>query len=133
MSMKACIHMLALAVIIAAGTFTTTATLHAQNGFLCNGCDHITIVNSGGCKVEICVSGVLYQCYDVASGTTMKVSCALTTSIQIRDCAGNLHEVTPTCESLPIAPGCCVRACLTRDPDGCPVVSITPSPVLCNC
>lgn len=63
-------------------------------------------------------------------GGDFEFSCDLSTA-GIETCSGYVELIAPTrknqgCKGDFSIPGCCVRACWTSGPDGCPVLLITP-------
>ncbi len=100
-------------------------------------CDYATIyVGDVNCKFDICVKDVTggFNCYTVGPGSTIKVKCPQAAAFLLKDCNGNLIEVTDKCvQCVCLGNGCCVDACLGRDADGCLYVKIGPSACKCIC
>jgi len=134
MTRSSFIRSIVLAAIAAAFVMLAPRTIHAQDAAICHGCDHITISNETNCKVTLCFSNPLLAfCRDFAPGSVSAIPCNGITRADIRDCTGNLHQITKDCVHLGVTGGCCVRACLELDAAGCIVIRITPSPILCIC
>ncbi|MBS1912283.1 MAG: hypothetical protein JST22_09885 [Bacteroidetes bacterium] len=123
---------LGLAAIVAMAALIAPSAVRAQDAIVCQ-CDSITVINNTNCTATICILSAVVHCHDFGAGTKTRVPCQNATGIGIRDCSGTLHQITPSCVSLPIAPNCCVRACLEQSAAGCYTITIDPSPILCIC
>lgn len=126
---------LAIAV-TALAIWSLPTALRAQDDVKCV-CDHYTfaIDPTVDCKVSVCYQlspkGPTF-CQTLGPGDAIKIPCPVF-SAGIETCNGYV-EIIPgnplgsrCTQGYPIPGHCCVRACHTRDADGCPEILITPA------
>ncbi len=119
-----------------AAVLAGAGTAHAQ--FKCV-CDYGSVLVDKGvsCKIELCFkTPSFYYCDVFEPGVPGKFKCDELISIYIRDCQGNLIELTDSKQVIPVGKDCCVVAVITRDKNDCLVVNVFPytnDDVRCQC
>jgi hypothetical protein len=109
-------------------TALMTSTVQAQDD--CK-CDYGTIYVSDAvtCKFEVCVkTASSFDCYWVGPGSVQQFKCDQVAAIFLKDCKGNLIQVTEKCVfCICVGDGCYVDACLGRDENGCLYIKVSPA------
>ena len=125
-----------LAVVISA---VTSGSVRAQLVENC-ACKTLTVRVNEICqkKITVCfLSAASDRCFTFEAGNKYAVECEDQMDIAIVDCNNHkqlLDPATGCIKALPIGPGCCIDACLTKLDNGCLLLDITEAPVrLCQC
>lgn len=122
--------------LIALASFAKPTTASAQFLFPCV-CDRIVVTASpdNQCRFIFCVrTGGGERCDTILPGTTVHFPCNDQAHVYVKDCNGNnVHIPVNGCVDFAPRPGCCLRACLKIDDNGCAHVRVGPSPVDCTC
>jgi hypothetical protein len=131
-----CARLFAAAALTLLLTLALSPAAHAQR---C-ACDQInvTVDASVACTIELHMAAPLcrFAPVFVNPGTSVQIPCCNDMMVTIVACDHSdptfTFGVVPTCFTrIPIQPGCCVDACTTTDPNGCPQIVIRRSLVKC--
>jgi len=97
----------------------------------------VRIRNSTDCHVTICVRlpGGALRCETIPAhtGDGFRFPCDSNTTFAVRDACDIDRLIPGDCVRVLLRGGCCAKACLRRDEDGCFHISIEPTDGPCVC
>jgi len=103
-------------------------------------CGYVTVSAADDlkCKFSLCVESALgIECQTIGPGIQTIYKCAKDTYIRVKDCHGNLVNVTADCnlgqfQIIPISNDCCIAICAGLDSQGCLFVKAWNYPAPCD-